>query len=197
MLKASQIRASRALLGWSIKTLAARAKLSAETLRHMESEDAQRSSLGISIEAVEAAIQTAGVEVLPAGIPLYGSGPGVRLRDIENNPGTSRALYILKPEQIRAARALLGWTARDLATRAGVSVGMISRIEGQQFLPTTRGRSLAVQHALEEAGIEFIQPRISLPPGGPGVRFRIAEKAFHLYCQDATAAFGLSSPMGR
>ncbi len=178
MLKASQIRAARALLGWSVKTLADRAHLSAETLRHMENYESMRSPLGVSIEAVEAAIQAAGIEVLPPGVPFFGSGPGVRLRDPENDRGPSRALYSLQPEQIRAARALLRWTARDLAAQAGVSVGMISRIEGRATLPTTKGRSLAVQHALEEAGIEFIQAGVPLAPGGPGVRLRTGVSVF-------------------
>jgi hypothetical protein len=67
--------------------------------------------------------------------------------------------------QIRAARALLGWTARDLARHAVVSVSTVNLIEGAVGLTgATREQMAAVQAALEAAGIEFL--------GGeaPGVR---------------------------
>jgi len=67
--------------------------------------------------------------------------------------------------QIRAARALLGWTARDLARHAIVSVSTINLIEGAASRPgATREQLAAVQTALEEAGIEF------LSDDAPGVR---------------------------
>jgi len=69
--------------------------------------------------------------------------------------------------QIRAARALLGLTQKDLANLAGVSLGTLNNIErgtqGDPKLSTMK----AVQQALEAAGVEFTDERA----GGVGVRF--------------------------
>ena len=57
--------------------------------------------------------------------------------------------------QVRVARALLRWTARDLARRAVVSVSTVNLIEGADGLPsTTRGQLEAVQATFEAEGIE-------------------------------------------
>jgi ribosome-binding protein aMBF1 (putative translation factor) len=67
--------------------------------------------------------------------------------------------------QVRAARALLGWTVRDLAHRAVTSVSAINSIEGGAARPAVNAKKLAdVQAVLEQAGIEF------LDGGAPGVR---------------------------
>jgi transcriptional regulator with XRE-family HTH domain len=59
--------------------------------------------------------------------------------------------------QVQAARALLRWTARDLASRAVVSVSTINLIENADGVPSkTRAQLDAVQSTLEVAGIEFI-----------------------------------------
>jgi transcriptional regulator with XRE-family HTH domain len=57
--------------------------------------------------------------------------------------------------QIRAARALLGWTARDLARQAVVSISTVNLIEGAHGLPS-REQVAAVQAALQAQGIEFV-----------------------------------------
>lgn len=67
--------------------------------------------------------------------------------------------------QIRAARALLGWTAKDLAQNAKVGVSTVQRIENAQGTPNVHAPNLAaIQSALEAAGIEFTNGR------APGVR---------------------------
>jgi transcriptional regulator with XRE-family HTH domain len=67
--------------------------------------------------------------------------------------------------QIRAARALLNWTVRDLADRAGVHRNTVTRAETEATGP---GHAVAsMQRALESAGVEFIAEN----GGGPGVRF--------------------------
>ena len=72
---------------------------------------------------------------------------------------------LISGAQVRAARALLGWTARDLAHQAVVSVSTVNLIEGATGLPsTTRDQIDAVQAALEAAGIEFLND------DAPGVR---------------------------
>jgi transcriptional regulator with XRE-family HTH domain len=71
--------------------------------------------------------------------------------------------------QIKAARALLGWSQTALATAAGLSVPTIKRIESKDGdlggRPDTSARIVA---ALESAGAEFIPQ----DGGGVGVRLR-------------------------
>ena len=71
--------------------------------------------------------------------------------------------------QLRAARALLRWSAEDLSRRSSVSLRTIRRAELAEQDPTmTTANKLAVRRALEDAGIEFIDEN----GGGPGVRLR-------------------------
>lgn len=75
--------------------------------------------------------------------------------------------------QMRAARALLGWSAQQLADASKVGVATIRRVEPVNgpvsMIPSTVA---AVQRALEAAGVQFIQQN----GGGPGVRMREPEK---------------------
>lgn len=74
--------------------------------------------------------------------------------------------------QIRAARALLGITAKELAERACIGAATIKRFELEQEVPANRNGTLRrVQDALEAAGIEFIGD----PINAPGVRLYHAE----------------------
>lgn len=61
---------------------------------------------------------------------------------------------MISSRQIRAARALLGWSQQDLADRAIVSVNAIRKLEGGHVDPRWSTIS-AVKAALEAAGIEF------------------------------------------
>ena len=71
--------------------------------------------------------------------------------------------------QIKAARALLGITAANLAELAGVGFTTIIRMESSDGIPSGQVKTLnSVQSALEEAGIEFI----GTPESGAGVRFK-------------------------
>jgi transcriptional regulator with XRE-family HTH domain len=73
----------------------------------------------------------------------------------------------LRSAQIRAARALLRWSAEDLARVSAVGVTTIRRAEIDQTSMTAPNDS-AVRRALEAAGVEFIDG----DGGGPGVRLR-------------------------
>ena len=75
----------------------------------------------------------------------------------------------LTSAQIRAARALIRWSAEDLAKESGVGVTTIRRAEIDQTSMTVPN-DLAVRRALETAGVEFIDGN----GGGPGVRLRAA-----------------------
>ena len=58
--------------------------------------------------------------------------------------------------QIRAARALLGISARELARRAGVSPRTIANAEAADGPPPVQVQTLErIRATLEEAGIEF------------------------------------------
>ena len=71
--------------------------------------------------------------------------------------------------QVRAARALLRWTALELANESGVGVTTIRRIEVMEGLPRAQVRTLlALKTALEKGGVEFV----GSPEDGPGVRMR-------------------------
>jgi predicted transcriptional regulator len=57
--------------------------------------------------------------------------------------------------QIRAARAMLGWSREDLLQASGVSMSALLRMEGA--LADSRTSTLnKVVNALTQAGIEFI-----------------------------------------
>ncbi len=67
--------------------------------------------------------------------------------------------------QVKAARALLGWSQINLAEKSGVSVPTIERLEGRDGV--LGGRPETVQKivaALVSVGIEFLND------GEPGVR---------------------------
>ena len=65
-------------------------------------------------------------------------------------------------EQIRAARAQLGWSAERLAREAGCSLATVQRCEkGSKTIPVVRA---AIVAALKSGGIEF------LPDGGAAQR---------------------------
>lgn len=71
--------------------------------------------------------------------------------------------------QIRAARALLRWSAEDLARASAVGLTTIRRAElTDQQTSLTAANDLAIRRALEKAGVEFIIEN----GGGPGVRLR-------------------------
>ena len=71
-------------------------------------------------------------------------------------------------EQIRAARALLNWEQKILAERAGLGIATIKRLESARGPVGGPAESVwAVQRALEQAGIIFIEGD---DRAGPGVR---------------------------
>ena len=74
----------------------------------------------------------------------------------------------LTSAQIRAARALIRWSAQELANASSVGVTTIRRAElTQSETKLTRANDQAIRRALEAAGIEFID---AVEGGGPGVR---------------------------
>jgi transcriptional regulator with XRE-family HTH domain len=76
----------------------------------------------------------------------------------------------LRSLQIRAARALLRWSADDLARESALGINTIKRAElAENETSLTVANDLAVRRALETAGVIFIDEDGS---AGPGVRLR-------------------------
>ena len=77
----------------------------------------------------------------------------------------------LAPAQVRAARALIGWTQGELAVRAAIGKQTVVRFEGGGHAPISAVVE-AIRVALEAAGIEFIPEGATSAAGGAGVRLR-------------------------
>ena len=79
----------------------------------------------------------------------------------------------LTSAQIRAARALIRWSAEQLAKHTEVGVTTIRRAElTASVTKLTRVNDQAIRRVLEAAGVEFIDEN----GGGPGVRLRSAQQ---------------------
>ena len=61
---------------------------------------------------------------------------------------------MITSRQVKAARALLGWSQQELADRAIVSVNAVMRLE-QGKVDTRTSTLSAVQKALSRGGVEF------------------------------------------
>ncbi len=73
--------------------------------------------------------------------------------------------------QVKAARALLGWSQEELATRSGVSIPTIKRLEAADGeLGGRQDTAGSIVDAIQQAGVMFIAENGE----GPGVRLRKA-----------------------
>jgi transcriptional regulator with XRE-family HTH domain len=74
---------------------------------------------------------------------------------------------VITGHQIRAARALLDWSALETAEKCGLTRETVQRLEKANDIPPSRTQSLLeLRRVFEEAGIEFIGGQ----GDGPGVR---------------------------
>ena len=78
---------------------------------------------------------------------------------------------MVTPAQLRAARALVGWSREDLANKSGVGAGTIKDFELNCSDPK-QGTVQKWRRALEAAGVQFIDEDVN---GGPGLRLRSAK----------------------
>ena len=79
----------------------------------------------------------------------------------------------LTSSQIRSGRALIRWSAEDLARSSAVGLTTIRRAElTESATSMTAVNDQAIRRALEAAGVEFIDEN----GGGPGVRLRKPKK---------------------
>ncbi len=86
--------------------------------------------------------------------------------------------HALSGGQIRAARALLRWSAEELARRTSLGLNTIKRAEAKDGKTSlTEANEIAVQRAFEMAGIEFTngdQPGVRLTKAAAGRSMEIA-----------------------
>ena len=76
---------------------------------------------------------------------------------------------MLTTRQIKAARALLGWSQADLAKHSGVSEPTIARLEATDGdLGGRKATSIKIKEAIERAGVQFFEEN----GGGEGARLR-------------------------
>ncbi|MDD9732480.1 helix-turn-helix transcriptional regulator [Mameliella sp. AT18] len=73
----------------------------------------------------------------------------------------------MTPAQCRAARAMISWTQPKLAEAAGFGLSTVVDFEKERREISVVAM-MALQHALEAAGVEFIAEN----GGGPGVRLK-------------------------
>ena len=60
--------------------------------------------------------------------------------------------------QIRAARAILGWSQDQLAQRAGIGLATLRRVEqGEGLVKGNFSTIVKIQKAFEQAGINFTE----------------------------------------
>jgi transcriptional regulator with XRE-family HTH domain len=77
-------------------------------------------------------------------------------------------MNVITGAQIRAARALVRWTAEELATAASVGISTVRRAEAEDGKPNVTAANLKlIRLALENVGVEFLAEN----GGGAGVRF--------------------------
>ena len=81
---------------------------------------------------------------------------------------------MLSVEQIKAARAILGWSAEELARKSGVGVTTLRRYEMGAGIPNANLQTIQkIRKTLEGAGIEFTgDPLIN-----PGVTLRLSDSS--------------------
>jgi transcriptional regulator with XRE-family HTH domain len=86
--------------------------------------------------------------------------------------------------QIRAARALIGWSQAELAEAAGVSVSLVDRFEAEapDSIPAEAVAKMGA--ALESAGVAFIPKN----GGGAGVRLRKGRESEYIGWNDLNAS---------
>ncbi len=77
---------------------------------------------------------------------------------------------MITSDQIRAARAMLKWSGKDLAMKSGVGFSTLMRLEVAEGIPSSHVKTLeALKKTFEESGIEFI----GTPESGAGVRWKL------------------------
>lgn len=98
-----------------------------------------------------------------------------RMAKLMNAGGSRSQQRMLTPNQLRAARALVGWTRAELAKRSGVAAPTITgfELQGADSKVSTLHK---LKRALETAGVVFLDDGAKSDEGGPGVRLRVRKR---------------------
>lgn len=84
----------------------------------------------------------------------------------QHRVGAGQTTKLITGAQIRAARGILNWSVRSLADRAGLSTGVVRRIEEQDGISKNADEAVfKIKDALSAGGVEFFV----LPDGEAGV----------------------------
>ena len=90
---------------------------------------------------------------------------------------------MIEAAQVRAARALIGWSQAELADAAGLPLSAVDRFEtGEADIPADA--VARIRAALESAGVVFIAQN----GGGAGVRLRKGRESKYIGWDDLNAA---------
>lgn len=77
---------------------------------------------------------------------------------------------LLEAPFCKAARALLGWSANDLANESGISADTIRSFESGRTKNLNARNQEAILQAFHEAGISFLESGIQSPGEGLAIR---------------------------
>jgi transcriptional regulator with XRE-family HTH domain len=91
---------------------------------------------------------------------------------------------MIEAAQVRAARALIGWSQTKFAETAGVSLSIVERFEAGAPEPVADEAIAKMRAALEAAGVVFIPKN----GGGAGVRMRKGREAEYIGWEDLNAS---------
>jgi transcriptional regulator with XRE-family HTH domain len=151
---------ARAALNWTVRDLATATGLHRNTITNIETGRHRADSSTLAL--IQRVLAAAGIEFLS---PNDG-GPGLRVRTHHKETEYRPKVSI---KQIKAARALLGWSQEKLAKAAKVSLPTVKRLEAcEGDLGGRADTARKIRLAIEAAGVEFVDEKA----GGAGVRFR-------------------------
>jgi transcriptional regulator with XRE-family HTH domain len=91
---------------------------------------------------------------------------------------------MIEAAQVRAARALIGWSQTELADAAGVPLSIVERFETGAPGPVAGEAFAKLRAALEVAGVAFIPEN----GGGAGVRLRKGRESEYIGWEDLNAS---------
>jgi transcriptional regulator with XRE-family HTH domain len=76
---------------------------------------------------------------------------------------------LITSDQIRAARALLRWSGKELAEKSGIGFSTLMKMESDPGVPNSNFKTFdAIKKAFEDAGVEFT----GSPDSQAGVRWK-------------------------
>jgi transcriptional regulator with XRE-family HTH domain len=91
---------------------------------------------------------------------------------------------MIESAQVRAGRALIGWSQAELANAAGLPLATVELIESGGASQVPAQAFAKMRATLESAGVAFIPE----DGGGAGVRFRAAREAKYLGWEELNAS---------